>query len=223
MVSPCHGPVGRNWKERRRRRGRRQEPRGAARGRPANLICHIESPDLQNERLTGQELLLVLPEVEGGHRAPWEVPCLPTGVQVKRPLKVTQASLSADGWVKRSGGRGIPEGPHKWGCTLGHSRLHSSEPALPNLCQGPRLWAAGSSAARGAEDAPQAEPVHRGSLGCGQLASGGGPPDPLAPTAPSPTALFPAHPVPSDASDVTANNLDFNQEITPPLPAPIMV
>lgn len=156
MVSPYHGPVGRTWKERRRRRGQRQEPSEAARGRPANLICHIEFPDLQNERLTRQELLLVLPEVEGGHRAPWAVPCLPTGVQVKRPLKVTQASLSADGWVKRPGGRGIPEGPHKWGCTLGHSRLHSSEPALPNLCQGPRLWAAGSSAARGAEDTPSA-------------------------------------------------------------------
>ena len=70
MVSPYHGPVGRTWKERRRRRGQRQEPSEAARGRPANLICHIEFPDLQNERLTRQELLLVLPEVEGGHRAP---------------------------------------------------------------------------------------------------------------------------------------------------------
>lgn len=40
------------------------------------------------------------------------------------------------------------------------------------------------------------------------------------PHSPSPTTLFPACPSPNDASDVTANNLDFNQEVTPPTPCP---
>lgn len=42
------------------------------------------------------------------------------------------------------------------------------------------------------------------------------------PLAPRPLPLLPACPAPSDAGNVTANNLDFNQEITHPLPAPLL-
>lgn len=139
-----------------------------------------------------------------------------------RPLKVTRAHLSLDRWGNRPGrrdshvylyGRGAP-----WN-TLHQLQDRPAQPASGPQTGGkqaaqrpggllgcPPTWP--SQCAEGARRAGR-QPLRAGPSLCL-----------LAPTAPSPTTLFPAHPGPSDGSDVTANNLDFNQEITHPPPCP---
>lgn len=104
---------------------------------------------------------------------------------------------------------------------LGTSRCHRLN-GPPNPSPGARLRAVAAQPPKGLGRCPPTRPSWHaeGAWGAGRQPLRAGPSRRLlAPTAPSPTALFPAHPAPGDASDVTANNLDFNQEIAlPPLP-----
>ena len=112
--------------------------------------------------------------------------------------------------------------------TLEHSRFHQLESPAQSLSR-PRHGAPGYSAAHGGcEDAPWPDQANaEGAWGTGNQRPRGsqplgtGPSLPARPPRTLPPTLFPARPVPSDASNVTADNLDFNQEITHPLPAPL--
>lgn len=108
------------------------------------------------------------------------------------------------------------------------SRFHQSKdrPAQPlsgapgwgQQAAWPLEWGARMSRAwpgQGTEGAWDTGPAPEGQPAFGDRPfSARSPPRPLPP--------FPACLAPSDASNVTANNLDFNQEITHPLPAPLM-
>lgn len=137
------------------------------------------------------------PETLGGRRGP----ALPGQVEKRAGKRVPHVRM----W--HGAPWNIPMPPAQW-------------PAQPE--SGHQTEGSGCPAAQGTgKVSPNpTKQARRGSLGCGQAASEGRPLSPPAcPHGPSPTTLLPAHPVPGDASDVTANNLDFNQEIAlPPLP-----
>lgn len=153
-------------------------------------------------------------------------------------MRLGLRSLAPSRPCRQGAGQKTPEGHSGQPLPWPGRRRDSKEPessrfhqlgVLPCLCPGAGRGAPGYRVAHGGcHPPPRLSQGTVGAWGPGSQHPRSSPPlrtGPLrlpGPHGPSPTTLFPAHPAPSDASHVTADNLDLNQEITPPLPAPLM-